>query len=458
VLPDDFYGATTNHWLGVVEDRMDPIGMNRVRVRIFGIHPADNTMLNTGDLPWALVLMPNTTGGVSGLGATPHGLVEGSWVFGTFLDGDNAQQPLVLGTILGRARLADNDPCGLSNSQGNFSTDQLYQGGTVPAINVPGNENRERSYNFFIQNGYTPEQSAGIVGNLMAEATVKIDPNIQENGGNGPGYGIAQWTSPPRKRGLNAFARNNNYAVGTLETQLLYILHELNNEESPWNRKLKAASTPEQAAMAFCGYERPYIYKNGRCDPSTPEAQKRMGYARDTFEKYGKRTATPAASVENTSSNIANTSTSDVTGDIVPASTGGYNPCINPNIVDSTQTFQADVNPVNISTVNIASTNTARDIRVAGDEINSQANYLIRKDGSVERLNGPSSSLTIVLEGGSHSFAGSVTSQSDQGSTMYTLAQRNSLERLLKTLKAKNPALTVQPVGSIGFDPSMIGV
>jgi hypothetical protein len=84
---------------GVVEDREDPLELGRVRVRIFGIHTDDTTKINTADLPWANVMMPVNSASISGVGITPTGLVEGSWVVGFFADGENAQDPIIMGSL-----------------------------------------------------------------------------------------------------------------------------------------------------------------------------------------------------------------------------------------------------------------------------------------------------------------------------------------------------------------------
>jgi hypothetical protein len=84
---------------GVVEDRMDPLELGRVRVRIFGIHTADISKIATNDLPWSNVMMPINSASISGVGITPTGLVEGSWVVGFFADGENAQDPIIIGSL-----------------------------------------------------------------------------------------------------------------------------------------------------------------------------------------------------------------------------------------------------------------------------------------------------------------------------------------------------------------------
>ena len=66
---------------GVVENRKDPLQLGRYQVRIVGIHSSDKNLLPTKDLPWATPFLGTTSAGVSGVGATPTGLVEGSSVF-----------------------------------------------------------------------------------------------------------------------------------------------------------------------------------------------------------------------------------------------------------------------------------------------------------------------------------------------------------------------------------------
>lgn len=89
------------HFVGVIEDRNDPEQLGRVKVRVYSIHTSDKTAIPCEDLPWAMVLNGTDSASLSGIGKSPTGMIEGSWVFGVFLDSDY-QQPLVLGTIVGR--------------------------------------------------------------------------------------------------------------------------------------------------------------------------------------------------------------------------------------------------------------------------------------------------------------------------------------------------------------------
>lgn len=78
-------------FIGVVEDNDDKSYQGRVKVRAFGAH-GFNADIKTKDLPWALC--------VSGA-YTPNNPIPplNSFVFGVFLDGDEAQHPMVLGMI-----------------------------------------------------------------------------------------------------------------------------------------------------------------------------------------------------------------------------------------------------------------------------------------------------------------------------------------------------------------------
>ena len=87
------------HFFGIVEDRNDPLKIGRVRVRVHGIHTDNKLELSTPDLPWAQVLLPTTTAGLSGIGMQ-HGLVEGTTVFGYFRD-EAMQDPIIFGVAVG---------------------------------------------------------------------------------------------------------------------------------------------------------------------------------------------------------------------------------------------------------------------------------------------------------------------------------------------------------------------
>ena len=98
----NFTGLNGFVWfMGVVEDRDDPYLIGRVKVRCFGHHTSNIQELPTKDLPWAQVMLPVTSAGISGIGQSPIGLVEGSHVFGFFRDGEDRQELVVMGSLPG---------------------------------------------------------------------------------------------------------------------------------------------------------------------------------------------------------------------------------------------------------------------------------------------------------------------------------------------------------------------
>jgi hypothetical protein len=102
-IEPNFFGKYGFYWwIGVVEDRLgDPLKLGRVRVRILGAHTENKQLIPTPELHWAYVYTSSINPAMSGLGRSPTGILEGTWVFGFFKDSDHAQDPVVLGTLGG---------------------------------------------------------------------------------------------------------------------------------------------------------------------------------------------------------------------------------------------------------------------------------------------------------------------------------------------------------------------
>ena len=96
ITKQGFMGADGFYWwLGVVENRDDPLKIGRVQVRIFGWHTPDLKLIPSKDLPWAHpILPPNNCDDFK----TPK---EGSYIFGFFFDGPSGQFPGYLGVMPG---------------------------------------------------------------------------------------------------------------------------------------------------------------------------------------------------------------------------------------------------------------------------------------------------------------------------------------------------------------------
>lgn len=96
---NEFAGVNGFVWfIGVVEGRNDPLKVGRVQVRCYGWH---SPTVPSESLPWAQVITPIHNAAMSSIGHSPTGLVEGSTVFGFFMDGKNAELPMILGSMPG---------------------------------------------------------------------------------------------------------------------------------------------------------------------------------------------------------------------------------------------------------------------------------------------------------------------------------------------------------------------
>lgn len=113
-----------NHiYLGVVENNNSPSKDGRVQVRIAGLHtPQKNknniTGVPTDELPWALPMMPITTGAVSGLGynGVPR---QGDWI-ALFFIGGNHNNPVYFGALKATPVTAVDSEVGFNDPDGKY--------------------------------------------------------------------------------------------------------------------------------------------------------------------------------------------------------------------------------------------------------------------------------------------------------------------------------------------------
>lgn len=99
----------------------------------------------------------------------------------------------------------------------------------------------------------TPEQAAGVAGNLAHETggfkhMQEISPMIPGSRG---GYGFAQWTGP-RRKAFEAWTAQNGLDPNSYEANYGFLAHELKNTpEGAVLGPLSQAQTPDQAAAVF---------------------------------------------------------------------------------------------------------------------------------------------------------------------------------------------------------------
>ncbi len=83
---------------------------NRYKVRILGYHPYNDVELKDDELPWATVISPPGHGTGSGGISKTLRFQQGDSVIGFFLDGDNAQIPMILGAFGNSAYEPSDEP------------------------------------------------------------------------------------------------------------------------------------------------------------------------------------------------------------------------------------------------------------------------------------------------------------------------------------------------------------
>lgn len=135
-----------NWWLGTVKNVDDgEAKLGRVKVCILGHHRPEEIPSN---LPWAMVMQPTDNAASNGVGGGPVSLKVGSFVVGFFLDYPDCQQPIVIGTLLGKIRsvsekgspAAKEYPASYENSIGQNGTDSSTVGVSTATLGPSNGE------------------------------------------------------------------------------------------------------------------------------------------------------------------------------------------------------------------------------------------------------------------------------------------------------------------------------
>lgn len=167
----------------------------------------------------------------------------------------------------------------------NFNSTSSFVGGSI----------QEKVWFALLDEGYSKEAAAGVLGNIEAESAFNAD--LIEKG-NGIGFGLCQW-SFGRRTQLEAYAASKGRDPGDINTQIEFLIGEITpgggadgfasyqlltyNGYSPsdWEN----ATTPEEAAIAFCwSFERPGV---PRMDVRTEAARRYYEELKDKKKPMG---------------------------------------------------------------------------------------------------------------------------------------------------------------------------
>lgn len=138
-----------------------------------------------------------------------------------------------------------------------------------------GESNAMYAMRYLIGNGFTKEQAAGIVGNLMQESgggTFDLGLNATD----GTAQGIAQWQGS-RLTDLRDFQRDRFNGEDTLDSQLAFLIYEMQDKEKGAYNQIKGTNNARDAAYVTDKY---YERSKGT------ERGKRMDYAEEAYNAF----------------------------------------------------------------------------------------------------------------------------------------------------------------------------
>lgn len=163
--------------------------------------------------------------------------------------------------------------------------------------------NEQVIWQYLKAQGLSDAGVAGLMGNLYAESALN-PKNLQQtyekklgytddsytkavdNGSYGnfvrdsAGYGLAQWTYWSRKQNLLDFTKQKNKSIGDLNTQLEFLMLELQSDYKSLLQTLKTTTSIKEASNGvLLQFERP-------ADQSVTVQNKRASYSQTYFDKY----------------------------------------------------------------------------------------------------------------------------------------------------------------------------
>ena len=129
-------------------------------------------------------------------------------------------------------------------------------------LDLSGSNNEQKTWDFLMQKGYTEEQAAGIMGNLMQESQFVTSSD------NGSHHGIVQWDYYDRWSLCKSFCYSNNLDPNTLVGQLNFMDWELKNRyTSTYNQIVNSNSVLSvtdtfRSEYEVCGHAKDTRRKN----------------------------------------------------------------------------------------------------------------------------------------------------------------------------------------------------
>ena len=156
--------------------------------------------------------------------------------------------------------------------------------------------NEKIIWDFLLQKTGNAYGTAAIMGNLMAESSLKPtcvtgikDPDYVKKADNGENdfaddrhaFGLVQWCYPTRKAGLLEYAKSTGRSVGHLQMQLEYLVKEMSEHyKTAWKAACGATDIRTASDVIMLKYENP-------ATKTEAAKKKRADYGKLFYVEYG---------------------------------------------------------------------------------------------------------------------------------------------------------------------------
>ena len=214
----------------------------RYKVRIMGYHTACPTELPDEDLPWASVMLPVTAGTSGGAVSTPN-LRQGNFVYGFFIDGEDAQQPVIMGVIGYNQYTAilkdppEPEECGIFKPFSGYTVDDT----------VPKNaQTVEKEEGVGEEAGAGPPNKGTSNKNGVAESAVSVQ-------GRDDGASLEQKKAESKERVISSTNKCKPAPIGPIQTNIRNFLadvEEVKKSVTDWETTVSTTVDDVQTEIA----------------------------------------------------------------------------------------------------------------------------------------------------------------------------------------------------------------
>lgn len=142
-------------------------------------------------------------------------------------------------------------------------------------------------HDYFINQGWTSNAIAGMLGNFVSESG--LNPDLHQYGG-GPGYGLAQWTASA----VQGWCNSNGYDYRTLQGQCAYIQYQMTHGQQYYPSRYSRMTANEYMHSYESAYNLGMIWLNNFERPANrnqPARGQQAQYWFQYFQNHGGPTA-----------------------------------------------------------------------------------------------------------------------------------------------------------------------